>query len=81
MNPDNEYYMPEQLETYRAWIPHSAQEIEDRIKSIKTIVKLMEFAEVIKPIMFMSYRKIHEQLSSKGIFNNEIMNEIAMINS
>jgi hypothetical protein len=46
--------VPKLLETFRAWIPHSAQEIEDRIKLIETIIKQIEFAETIKPIMFMS---------------------------
>ncbi len=58
-NSDNEVKLPQLMETYGAWIPHTAQEIEDRVKMIKTIIKQMEFAEVIKRIKFMSQRNIH----------------------
>lgn len=58
-NSDNEVKVPERVEAYRAWIPHSAQEIKNRIAVIKTIIKQMEFAEEIKQIKFLSQRQIH----------------------
>jgi hypothetical protein len=36
---DNDNLVPKLLETYKAWIPHTALEIEDRIDLIETIVK------------------------------------------
>jgi len=47
------------VETYRAWIPHGAQEIEERVTFVKTIIKLMEFAEEIKLIKSVPKRQIH----------------------
>ena len=53
-NSDNEVKVPEFVKTYRAWIPHTVQEIEDRVKLIKTIIKYFEFGEDIKRIKYMS---------------------------
>ena len=46
--------MPEFVKNYWAWITHTVKEIEDRIKLIKTIIKLFEFGEDIKRIKCMS---------------------------
>ena len=46
--------MPDIVETYRPWIPHTANEIEDRVRMIKTTIKYMEFSEEIKRIKFVS---------------------------
>ena len=46
--------VPEFVKTYRVWIPHTVQEIEDRVRLIKTIIKHIEFGEDIKLIKCMS---------------------------
>ena len=38
-NSDNEVKVPEFVKAYRAWIPLTAQEIEERVRLIKTIIK------------------------------------------
>ena len=53
-NSDNEVKVPELVKTYKVWIPHTVQEIEDRVRLIKTIIKYIEFGEYIKRIKCMS---------------------------
>ena len=47
------------MQNFRAWIPNTVLEIEDRVRMIKTIIKYMEFAEEIKQIKLVPQRQIH----------------------
>lgn len=45
-NSDNEVKVPEFVKTYKAWIPQTAQEIEDRVRLIKTIKKYINSVRI-----------------------------------
>jgi hypothetical protein len=72
--------LPRRLKDYEPWIPHTISEVKRRIKEIETIVLWLEFAERIKKYKYLSSRKIYEVVAAQGLFKNEILSQVAMIN-
>jgi hypothetical protein len=80
VDSDNERMLPRALKDYEPWIPDSLSEIQGRIREIETVVLWMQFAEIIKSYKFLSSRKIYEVVAPQGLFTNEMLVQVAMIN-
>jgi hypothetical protein len=72
--------LPRRLLDYEPWIPHTISKVKRRIREIETIVLWLEFADRIKKYKYLSSRKIYDVVAAQGLFKNETLMQVAMIN-